>query len=71
MQTIEVKDFGKSDEKGNVIIRVIVGKSGETKPTGYYENIPLRQGDMFIEYGGNNGSVVYVYDEIDATWYIM
>ena len=65
MRTIDVKDMGKSDEKGNIINRTIAGKSTETKPTEYFEDIPLREGDVYIE--ANTGKC-YMYEESDNTW---
>lgn len=67
MRVIEMKDMGTRDEKGVVFHRTIVGKTGETKPTGGYEEIALREGDFFVEYG-SSGMTVYIYDEEAAEW---
>lgn len=70
MQTIEIRHLGKTDEKGPVYNRTIVGKTGETKPTGWYEDMALREGDVFVEYG-NSGATVFMYNETDGAWYEM
>lgn len=69
MQTIEIRHLGKTDEKGPVYNRTIVGKTGETKPTGWYEDMALREGDFYLEYGGQSGLAVYIYDEAAGTWH--
>lgn len=70
MLTIECSDLGWRDEKGVAFHRTIVGKTGETKPTGFHEEIALREGDIYIEYG-NNGTKAYMYNDTDVQWYEM
>lgn len=67
MRCIEMKDMGRRDEKGVVFNRTIVGKTGETKPTGTYEDRALREGDFYLEYG-DSGLTVYIYDEAAGAW---
>lgn len=67
MRCIELKDMGRRDEKGVVFNRTIVGKTGETKPTGTYEGRALREGDFYLEYG-DSGLTVYIYDEDASDW---
>ena len=67
MRVIEMKDMGTRDEKGVVFHRTIAGKTTETKPVGAYEELALREGDFFVEYG-SSGMTVYIYDEENAEW---
>ena len=67
MRVIEIRDMGRRDEKGSVFSRTIAGKVTETKPVGAYEEIALREGDFFVEYGPS-GMTIYIYDEENAEW---
>lgn len=67
MRVIEIRDMGRRDEKGSVFSRTIAGKTTETKPVGTYEDLALREGDFYVEYG-QNGLTIYIYDEENAEW---
>lgn len=71
MQTVEKNYLGTDENGAPVYNRVIFGKVGETKPTGMHEEILLRQGDVYIEYGENSSAVAYTYDPATTAWIAM